>query len=72
MLSKIILCLLASSLALTLAFKIEDLEAVAPVDVNLYYESLCPDCRDVIKDELWTTFNKVKDQSKSWLPSTCT
>ncbi|XP_076456849.1 gamma-interferon-inducible lysosomal thiol reductase-like [Babylonia areolata] len=36
----------------------EDLQA-SPVDFELYYESLCPDCRQFITQQLYQTFTQV-------------
>ena len=31
----------------------------APVKVTLYYESLCPDCKQFIQSQLWPTYQKL-------------
>ena len=31
-----------------------------PVNFTVYIESLCPDCKDFIENELWSVWNKVK------------
>ncbi|XP_071502332.1 gamma-interferon-inducible lysosomal thiol reductase-like [Diadema antillarum] len=32
-----------------------------PVQLELYYESLCPDCRQYIQNQLWPTWQKIGD-----------
>lgn len=31
----------------------------APIDVTLYYESLCPDCKNFISTQLWRAWNLI-------------
>lgn len=33
--------------------------SVQPVQVSVYYESLCPDSMYFISDQLWPTFQKI-------------
>ena len=44
---------------LVLAFASVSLSASEPVLVELYYESLCPYCREFINDQLYPTFVKL-------------
>ena len=36
------------------------LPTAPPVNFTVYIESLCPDCKDFIKKELWPVWNQVK------------
>jgi hypothetical protein len=34
-------------------------KAPSPIKIDLYYEGLCPGCREFISDQLWPTWNKL-------------